>query len=67
MLNCKLKVPIHYKDKLKKLLEELETHNIFRQIGSTPTDNSIYGTSFLNPLSIIPKRIQLKSYLTLNI
>ena len=40
------KVPIHYREKLKKLLDELEKHNIIRQIGSTPSDKSIYGTTF---------------------
>ena len=46
------KAPIHYRD---KLLGELKTHIIIRQIGSTPSDKSIYGPFFLNPLIIIPK------------
>ena len=38
--------PIHYEDKLKKLPEGLENHNIIRQNGPTPSDVSIYGTFF---------------------
>ena len=40
--NCKLqtrrpsKVPFHYRDRLNKLLVELEKYNIIKQIGSTP-------------------------------
>ena len=49
------KVPIHYKDKLNRLLEELEKYNIKRQIGSSPQDKPVYGTTYLNPLIIIPK------------
>ena len=49
------KVLIHYREKLKKLLDELEKHNTIRQVGSTPSDKSIYGTTFLNPLNIIHK------------
>ena len=51
------KVPIHYRE---KLLDELEKPNIIRQIGSTPSDKSIYGTTFLNPLIIIPKGDTIK-------
>ena len=54
------KVPIHYREELKKLLDELEKHNIIRQIGSTPSDKYIYGTKFLNPLIIIPKGDTIK-------
>ena len=54
------KVPIHYRAKLKTLLDELEKHNIIRQIGSTHSDKSIYGTTFLNPLVIIPKGDTIK-------
>ena len=32
------KVPIHYRDKLKTLLKELEEHKIIKQIGSSPQD-----------------------------
>ena len=49
------KVPIYYSEKLKKLFDELEKHNILRQIGSTPSDKSINGTTFQNLLTIIPK------------
>ena len=54
------KVPIYYREKLKKLLDHLEKHNIIRQIVSTPSDKSIYGTTFLNPVIIIPKRDTIK-------
>ena len=46
--------------KLKKLLDELEKHNVIRQIGSTSSGKSIYGTTFLNPLNIIPKGDTIK-------
>ena len=45
---------------MKTLLDELEKHNIIRQIGSTHSDKSIYGTTFLNPLIIIPKGDTIK-------
>ena len=66
MLNSKpkdlpksLKPKFHHKEKLKKLLDELEKH-IIRQIGSTPSDKSVYGTTFWNPLIIIPKGDTIK-------
>ena len=49
------KVPIHYRDKLNTLLKDLEKHNIIKQIGSSPHDKHVYGTTYLNPLIIIPK------------
>ena len=49
------KVPIHYRDKLNALLKELEKHNIFKQIISSPQEKPVYGTTYLNPLIIIPK------------
>ena len=45
--NCKLqtqrpsKVPNHYRDRLNKLLVELEKYNIIKQIGSTPDKNTL--------------------------
>ena len=39
------KSPIQYREKLKKLLDELEKHKIIRQSGSTPSDKTIYGTN----------------------
>ena len=54
------KVPIHYRKKLKTLLDELEKHSIIRQIGSTHSDKSIYGTTFLNSLFITPKGDTIK-------
>ena len=49
------KVPIQYREKLNNLLKELEKHNIIKQIGSFPEDKPNYGTTYLNPLIIIPK------------
>ena len=63
---CKLqtqrhsKVPIHYRDRLNKLLVELEKHNIIKQIGSTPDEKHTIGTTFLNPSIIIPKGDAIK-------
>ena len=54
------KVPIHYRDKLNVLLKELEKYNIIKQIGSSPQDKPIYGTTYLNPLIIIPKGDTIK-------
>ena len=64
--NCKLQtqrtseVPIHYRDRLNKLLVELEKHNIIKQIGPTPDENHTIGTTFSNPLIIIPKGDAIK-------
>ena len=58
--NCKLqtqrpsKVPIQYRDRLNKLLTELEKY-IIKQIGSSSDEKHTIGTTFLNPLTIIPK------------
>ena len=58
---CKLqtqrpsKVPFHYRDRLKKLFVELETYNIIKQIAFTPDEKHTIGTTFSNPLIIIPK------------
>ena len=41
--------------KLQKLLEELETYSIIRQIGCTPTDKSIYGTTFFDSTHYYPQ------------
>ena len=64
--NCKLhtqrpsKVPIHYRDRLNKLLLEFEKYNIIKQIGSTTDKKHTIGTTFLNPLIIIPKGDAIK-------
>ena len=64
--NCKLqtqrlsKVPIHYRDRLNKLLLELEKYNIIKQIGSTSDEKHTIGTTFLNPLTIIPNEDAIK-------
>ena len=57
------KVPIHYRDKLNALPKELEKYNIIKQIGSSPQDKSIYGTTYLNPLINIPKGDTIKCVL----
>ena len=57
------KVPIHYRDKLNLLLKELEKYNIIKQIGSSPQDKPVYGTTYLNPLIIIPKGDTIKCVL----
>ena len=64
--NCKLqtqrpcKVQIHYRDRLNKLLVELEKYNIIKQIGSTPDEKHTIGTTFLNPVNFIPKGDTIK-------
>ena len=57
------KDPIHYRDKLNVLLKELEKYNIIKQIGSSPQDKPVYGTTYLNPLIIIPKGDTIKCVL----
>ena len=57
------KVPIHYRDKLNTLLKDLEKHNIIKQIGSSPQDKPVHGTTYLNPLIIIPKGDSIKCVL----
>ena len=57
------KVPIHYRDKLNALLKELEKYNIIKQIGSSPQDKPVYGTTYLNPLIIFPKGDTIKCVL----
>ena len=57
------KVPIHYRDKIIALLKELENHNIIKQIGFSPQDKPVYGTSYLNPLIIILKGDTIKCQL----
>ena len=53
--NCKLqtqrpsKVPIHYRDRLHKLLTVLEKYNKMKQIGSSLDEKHTIGTTFLNP------------------
>ena len=64
--NCKLqtqrpsKVPKHYRDRLNKVLLELEKHNIIKQIGFTQDEKHTIGTTFLNPLIFIPKGDAIK-------
>ena len=54
------RVPINYRDKLNTLLKELEKYNIIIQIGSSPQDKPVYGTTYLNSLIIIPKGDSIK-------
>ena len=57
------KVPIHYQDKLNTLPKELEKNNIIKQIGSSSQDKPVCGTTYLNPLIIIPKGDTIKCVL----
>ena len=63
---CKLrtqkhsKVPIHYRDRINKLLTELEKYNIIKQIGSSSDEKLTIGTTVLNLLIIIPKGDSIK-------
>ena len=57
------KVPIHYRDKHNTLLKELEKYNIIKQNGSSPQDEPVYGTTYLNPLNIIPEGDSIKCVL----
>ena len=54
------KVLIHYRDKLNALLKESEK---YKQIGSSPQEKPVYGTTSLNPLIIIPKGDTVKCVL----
>ena len=64
--DCKLqtqrhsKVPIHYRDRLIKLLTDLEKYNIIKQIGSSSDEKHTIGTTFLNPIIVIPKGDSIK-------
>ena len=57
------KVPIHYRGKLNALLKELEKYNIIKQIGFSSQDKPVYGTTYLNPLLIVPKGDSIKCVL----
>ena len=57
------KVPIHNRDELNTLLKELEKYNIIKQIGSSPQDKPVFGTTYLNPLIINPKGDTIKCVL----
>ena len=52
--NCKLqtkrlsKVPIHFRDRLNKLLTELEKYNIIKQIASSSDEKHTIGTTIVN-------------------
>ena len=64
--NCELqtqrpsKVRIHYRDKLNRLLLELEKYKIIKQIGSTSDEKHTIETTFLSPSIIIPKGDAIK-------
>ena len=60
---CPSKVPLHYRDKLNALLKELAKHTFIKQIGSSPQVKPVYGTTYLNPLIIIPKGDTIKCVL----
>ena len=48
-------VPIQYRYKVNALLKELEKYKIIKQIGSSSQNKPVNGTTYLNPLLIIPK------------
>ena len=54
------KIRIHCRDKLNGLLKEIEKFNVIKQIGSSPQDKPVYGTTYSNPLIIIPKGDTIK-------
>ena len=45
------KVPLHLKDKLKKLLTQLKDADIIREMG----DDDEMGSLFVNPIILMPK------------
>ena len=57
------KVPTHYRDKLNSLFKELEKYNSIKHVGSSPQDKPVYGTTYLNPLIILPKGGSIKCVL----
>ena len=63
-LNLLHNVPLKYQfiicDKLNTHLRELEIQNIIKQIGSSAQDKPVYGTTYFNPLIIIPKGDSIK-------
>ena len=63
LTQCPSKVPIHYREKLNNVLKQLEKHNIIKQTGSSPEDKPNCGTTYLNPLNIIPKGDSIKCVL----
>ena len=40
--------------------KKIEKYNIIKQIGSSPRDKPVYGTTYLNPLIIIPNGDTIK-------
>ena len=45
------KVPLHFKEKLEKLLTQLKDADIFREMG----DDDEMGSLFVNPIILMPK------------
>ena len=50
------KVPLHLKEKLEKLLTQLENANIIREMG----DDDKMGSLFVNPIILMPKNDYVK-------
>ena len=50
------KIPFHYRDRLEKLLVELQEAEIIKEMG----DEEEMGSSFINPIIILPKGDSLK-------
>ena len=57
------KVFIFNREKLNTLLHDLQEKGVRKQFGSTPHEKPIYGTTFLNPFTIIKKNDSIKNVL----
>ena len=55
--------PVHYRDKLKTPLDDLQEHGILKQSGSMPHEKPNYGTNFLNSLIIAKKNDSIENLL----
>ena len=54
------KVPIRYRDKVNDIFKELENPNIIKEIDSSAHDQPTYGTTYLNPVIILPQGDSIK-------
>ena len=57
------KVPFHYRDKIYALHKEVEKYNIIKQLGSSPQNKPVYGTTCFNLLIMIRKGGCIKNVL----
>ena len=49
-------MPLHFKDKLEKLLSQLQDSGIIREMG----DDDELGSLFVNPIILLPKAVYVK-------